>query len=107
MTSARPGQSTSAVEVTNVSPHGFWLLVEQREYFVRFTDFPWFRDATIAELMRVELPSPASSVLARPRRRPGCRVVRSSRAVSTGEPRAADQALAADEGATAISGNTR
>ncbi|PYO17502.1 MAG: DUF2442 domain-containing protein [Candidatus Rokuibacteriota bacterium] len=53
-----PGQSTSAVEVTNVSPHGFWLLVEQREYFVRFTDFPWFRDATIAELMRVELPSP-------------------------------------------------
>src|SRR3989449_9039213 len=58
MTSARPGQSTSAVEVTNVSPHGFWLLVGQREYFVRFTDFPWVRDATIAELMKVELPSP-------------------------------------------------
>ena len=58
MTSARPGQSTSAVEVTNVSPHGFWLLVEQREHFVRFTDFPWFHDATIAELMKVELPSP-------------------------------------------------
>ena len=58
MTSARPGQSTSAVEVTNVSPHGFWLLVEQREYFVRFTDFPWFRDATIAELTNVLLPSP-------------------------------------------------
>ena len=58
MTSARHGQSTSAVEVTNVSPHGFWLLVEQREYFVLFKDFPWFRDATIAELMKVELPSP-------------------------------------------------
>jgi hypothetical protein len=57
MTSARPGQSTSAVEVTNVSPHGFWVLVEQREYFARFTDFPWFRDATIAELMKVELSS--------------------------------------------------
>jgi hypothetical protein len=47
-----------AVEVTNVSPHGFWLLVEQREYFVPFKDFPWFRDATIAELMKVDLPSP-------------------------------------------------
>ncbi|MBI2159516.1 MAG: DUF2442 domain-containing protein [Candidatus Rokubacteria bacterium] len=58
MTSAQHGQSTSAVEVTNVSPHGFWLLVEQREYFVLFKDFPWFRDATIAELMKVELPSP-------------------------------------------------
>src|SRR5919201_4910139 len=58
MTSARPGRSTSAVEVTNVSPHGFWLLVEHHEYFVRFTDSPWFRDATIAELMKVELPRP-------------------------------------------------
>ncbi len=58
MTSARHGQSTLAVEVTNVSPHGFWLLVEQREYFVPFKDFPWFRDASIAELMKVELPSP-------------------------------------------------
>ena len=58
MTSARLGQGTSAVEVTNVSPHGFWLLIEEREYFVRFTDFPWFRNATIAELMKVELPSP-------------------------------------------------
>src|SRR3990167_7110252 len=58
MTSARHGQSTSPVEVTNVSPHGFWLLVEQREYFVPFKDFPWFHDATIAELTRVELPSP-------------------------------------------------
>ena len=58
MTSAQHGQSTSAVEVTNVSPHGFWLLVEQREYFVPFKDFPWFRDATIAELTNVLLPSP-------------------------------------------------
>lgn len=58
MTSAQHGHSTSAVEVTNVSPHGFWLLVEQREYFVLFKDFPWFRNATIAELMKVELPSP-------------------------------------------------
>ena len=58
MTSARHGQSTSTVEVTNVSPHGFWLLVEQREHFVSFKDFPWFRDARIAELMKVELPSP-------------------------------------------------
>jgi hypothetical protein len=47
-----------AVEVTNVSPHGFWLLVEQQEYFVSFKDFPWFRDATIGDLMKVDLPSP-------------------------------------------------
>jgi hypothetical protein len=58
MTSARRGLGTSAVEVTNVSPHGFWLLIEQRERFVAFKEFPWFRDARIGELMNVELPSP-------------------------------------------------
>jgi hypothetical protein len=58
MTSARHGSSTLAVEVTNVSPHGFWLLLEHQEHFVSFKDFPWFRDATIGDLIKVELPSP-------------------------------------------------
>jgi hypothetical protein len=58
MKSVQRGRDTSAVEVANVSPFGFWLLVEGRERFVRFKDFPWFRDATIAELTHVLLPSP-------------------------------------------------
>jgi len=58
MKSGRRGQSTSDVEVANVSPHGFWLLIDDRERFVPFKEFPWFRDATIAELTNVELPSP-------------------------------------------------
>lgn len=58
MKSAQRGQNTSAVEVGNVSAHGFWLLVGDRERFVSFKDFPWFRDATIGELTNVQLPSP-------------------------------------------------
>lgn len=58
MKSAEPGKSTSAVEVTNVSPHGFWLLIGEQERFVSFRDFPWLREATIDELTNVELPSP-------------------------------------------------
>lgn len=58
MKSVQRGQDTSEVEVANVSPSGFWLLVEGRERFVPFKDFPWFRDATIAELTNVLLPSP-------------------------------------------------
>lgn len=54
---ARPGKSTSEVEVTNVSPHGFWVLLAARERFVSFKEFPWFRDATISQLTAVELPS--------------------------------------------------
>src|SRR4051794_5682303 len=58
MKSAHPGKNTSVIEVTNVSPHGFWLLIDQCEHFVAFKDFPGFRDATIAELTDVQLPSP-------------------------------------------------
>jgi hypothetical protein len=46
------------VEVTNVSPHGFWLLIDDEERFLAFDDFPWFRDASIAELTNVKLPGP-------------------------------------------------
>ena len=42
MKSLRPGRRTSEIEVTNVSIHGFWLLVEGREIFVPFSEFPCF-----------------------------------------------------------------
>src|SRR6266516_3168498 len=58
MKSAVPGPSTSPVEVANVTRQGFWLLVGQRELFVAFRDFPWFKDASIGQITNVELPSP-------------------------------------------------
>ena len=58
MSSVAPGASTSEVEVTNVSKHGFWLLIRDQEVFVPFTEFPWFRDASIGQLLNVQLPSP-------------------------------------------------
>lgn len=58
MKSVVPGQSTSQVEVTNVSPHGFWILIGEQELFAPFKEFPWFKDASIGEITRVELPSP-------------------------------------------------
>jgi hypothetical protein len=57
MRSELRGTRTSAVEVTNVSPHGFWLLLDERELFVPFEAFPWFEDATVRQLTRVERPS--------------------------------------------------
>ena len=58
MRSAQRGKRTSVAEVTNVSRHGFWLLLGDRELFLPFEKFPWFREAPIAKLVRVELPSP-------------------------------------------------
>ena len=41
-----------------MSAHGFWLFIEQRELFVPFHDFPWFKDASIGAITRLELLSP-------------------------------------------------
>ena len=58
MRSGKLGKRTSAVEVANISKHGFRLLIENKERFVPFKDFPWFRNAAIGELLNVELASP-------------------------------------------------
>lgn len=55
MKSENIGTGTLGVEVLNVSPHGFWLLVGRQEYFLATDDFPWFRSATLRQLFNVEL----------------------------------------------------
>jgi hypothetical protein len=57
MKSVPLGKDTSEVEVLNVSRHGFWLLIGAEELFIPFDQFPWFRDATIAQITNVSLPS--------------------------------------------------
>ena len=52
-----PGPVTSDAEVTNVSGHGFWLLLGDEELLVPFEKFPWFRSATIEQLGKVERPT--------------------------------------------------
>jgi len=51
-----PGASILEVEVTNVSKHGFWLLLEDEELFVPFSEFPWFKEAPISKILHVERP---------------------------------------------------
>ena len=53
-----PGTSTSAAEVTHVSRHGFWLLLDGEELLLPFADFPWFRKASIEQLCDVQRPTP-------------------------------------------------
>ena len=53
-----PGTATSNVEVTNISQHGFWLLLDDRELFLPFKEFPWFKRATVEAIVRVERPAP-------------------------------------------------
>ena len=52
------GTITSAPEVTNISRHGFWLLLGDEELLLPFEKFPWFRSATVEQITNVERPSP-------------------------------------------------
>jgi hypothetical protein len=57
--SSRPlGSTTSGVEVTNISAHGIWLLAGDREWFLSYEDFPWFRDAPVGKVLNVTESSP-------------------------------------------------
>jgi hypothetical protein len=58
MRSERPGSATLEVEVTNISRHGFWLLLDGRELFLPFEEFPWFREAPVGAILDVERPQP-------------------------------------------------
>ncbi len=51
-----PGLDTSEVEVTGISKHGLWLFLGERELFLPFRDFPWFRQAAVSAVLNVECP---------------------------------------------------
>jgi hypothetical protein len=51
----KPGKSTLAcAEIQHISKHGLWLLINDQEFFLPFSDFPWFKDATIDQLCTLE-----------------------------------------------------
>jgi len=43
-------------QVTNISSNGIWILTGDKELFMPYTDFPWFKDATVAKIIKVEEP---------------------------------------------------
>jgi hypothetical protein len=58
MNSPVHGTPSSRAEITNVSSHGLWLLSNDREYFLSYDDFPWFKDAPLGKILNIEEPSP-------------------------------------------------
>jgi hypothetical protein len=55
MKSETLGADTSKVEVTQISKHGIWLLLKEKEHFLSFENFPWFRNASVWAIHNVEL----------------------------------------------------
>jgi Protein of unknown function (DUF2442) len=50
------GTSTSAPEVTHISAQGIWLLAAEKELFLPYAQFPWFKEAPVSAILKVEEP---------------------------------------------------
>ncbi len=41
-------------EVTNISNHGLLILSNEKEFFLSYENFPWFKDKTVRDIIKVE-----------------------------------------------------
>jgi hypothetical protein len=51
------GAVTSGAEVTHISAHGFWVLLGNEELAIPYSEFPWFKKATVEQILAVERPT--------------------------------------------------
>jgi hypothetical protein len=58
MNSSQPGIGISLSEVTNIERLGFWILVDEKEYFIPFAHYPIFQGASIQQIFNVQRLSP-------------------------------------------------
>ena len=58
MSSEPRGIGTSTVEISNINAFGVWLLVGERELFMSYEDFPWFRETPVGKILNVVQPAP-------------------------------------------------
>ena len=56
---SKSGISTSECNITGMNDLGFWVLVNDMEYFIPFSDYPGFKDASINHLLNIRYYPPA------------------------------------------------
>lgn len=56
MSSKTLGKNIAAVEVSHISCNGVWLLAGDKELFMSYEDFPWFKDVSVRKILNVEEP---------------------------------------------------
>ena len=56
--SSKRGTPTFQSEVTSITESGFWLLEDDREYFVPFSEYPVFRNSTVGQILNARRIAP-------------------------------------------------
>ena len=52
-----PGITTLGADVTNVSGHCVWMIIDDEELALPYSEFPWFKSATIEQILNVLRPT--------------------------------------------------
>ena len=50
---AKPGAGIS-VSVENITPFGIWLYTKEKEYFLSYEAYPYFKNQTLGSILNVE-----------------------------------------------------
>ena len=59
MDSSKSGTSTSACNITGINDLGIWVLVEDKEYFIPFSDYPGFKDSSVNHIFNLRFFPPS------------------------------------------------
>ncbi|MCP5246037.1 MAG: DUF2442 domain-containing protein [Burkholderiales bacterium] len=57
MNSETAGTLTSKAEIIHIPSHGVGLLAGDKELFMPYADFPWFKDAFVGKVLNVTEPT--------------------------------------------------
>jgi len=55
MKSLKNGKNILKAEITNISERGLWILLEEKEYFLPFEKYPWFKNAKISSITNLQI----------------------------------------------------
>ena len=58
MSLSNHGKNTFQCEVTNITIHGFYVLIDDKEYFISFEEYPDFKKSIVSDIYSVRLLPP-------------------------------------------------
>ncbi len=54
MKSLKRGKHISEAEIQTISEFGIWMLIQGKECFLSYKDFPWFHGASVKQIYHFE-----------------------------------------------------
>lgn len=58
MISSKNGTDILEYEITNIERFGIWLLADDKEYYIKFDDYPSLKKASIEQILNLKRISP-------------------------------------------------